>query len=44
MNLIPWRRRLEAGKIDATYKQGVLTIEVPKLEKTPTARISVHAG
>jgi len=41
---LPDNVRIEAGEVDATYKKGVLTITVPKLEKTPTAKIRVTAG
>ena len=41
---LPQNARVEPGKIDATYKKGVLTIEIPKTEKTPAAKIPVHAG
>ena len=39
---LPENVRLEAETIDATYKKGVLTITVPKLERTPAAKIEVH--
>lgn len=39
---LPENARLEAGKVDATYKKGVLTVTVPKLEKTPTTKVEVH--
>jgi len=41
---LPENVRIEAGQVDASYKNGVLTILVPKLEKTPLAKIPVHAG
>lgn len=41
---LPETVRIDAGKVDASYKQGVLTVLVPKLEKTPLAKIPVHAG
>lgn len=41
---LPENVRIEADKVEASYKQGVLTIAVPKLEKTPLAKIPVHAG
>lgn len=31
----------DAGKIEARYKKGVLTVTVPKVEKTPSAKIPV---
>lgn len=41
---LPETVRIDAEKIDASYKRGVLTILVPKMEKTPLAKIPVHAG
>jgi HSP20 family protein len=41
---LPENVRLDVEKVDASYKKGVLTVTVPKLEKTPTAKIPVHAG
>jgi len=41
---LPPNVRLEPGKVDAAYKKGVLSVTVPKLEKTPAAKIPVHAG
>lgn len=40
---LPDNVRIEPGKIDAMYEKGVLHIRIPKLEKTPTAKIPVHA-
>ncbi len=41
---LPENARTEPDRIHASYKKGVLTLTVPKLEKTPAAKISVHAG
>lgn len=41
---LPDNARIETEAIDAAYKKGVLTITVPKLEKTPATKIPVHAG
>ena len=41
---LPENARADAKKMDASYKKGVLTITVPKREKTPSAKIPVHAG
>ena len=41
---LPENVRIEPDEIDASYKKGILTITVPKLEKTPTSKISVHPG
>ena len=40
---LPENVRADPEKIDAAYKKGVLKITVPKLEKTPTAKIPVHS-
>jgi HSP20 family protein len=42
--LLPENARIEPDRIDASYAKGVLTITVPKLERTPAAKIPVHAG
>jgi HSP20 family protein len=41
---LPENARIEPAEVDATYKNGVLTITIPKVEKTPTAKIEVHSG
>lgn len=41
---LPMNARTDPAAITARYKQGVLTITVPKIEKTPAAKIPVHAG
>ena len=41
---LPDNARTDADEIDASYKKGVLTVTVPKLKKTPAAKIPVHAG
>jgi HSP20 family protein len=41
---LPDNVRIEAGEVEAQYKKGVLTIEIPKLEKTPAAKIPVRLG
>lgn len=40
---LPGNVRIEPGEVDAVYEKGVLTIEIPKLEKTPVARIPIKA-
>jgi len=40
---LPDNASVEPGAINATYKKGVLTVTVPKLEKTPATKISVQA-
>ena len=42
--LLPENARIEPDKIDASYAKGVLTITMPKLERTPASKIPVHAG
>jgi HSP20 family protein len=39
---LPENALMEPEKIDACYKKGILTLTVPKLEKTPTTKIPVH--
>lgn len=39
---LPDEAHIDPKKIEASYKKGVLTVKVPKLEKTPTAQIPVH--
>jgi HSP20 family protein len=39
---LPENARFDPKQMDAVYKKGVLTITVPKAEKTPTAKIKVH--
>lgn len=41
---LPDNARIEAGEVDAKYKKGILTITVPKHERTPVSTIPVHAG
>lgn len=41
---LPENAKLDADKIDAKYEKGVLKIEVPKVQKTPSKKIPVHAG
>ena len=41
--MLPDNARTDPADIDAQYRKGVLTIRVPKLEKTPTKKIPVHA-
>ncbi len=41
---LPTNALTDPEKIEASYKKGVLTITVPKFEKTPAAKIPVHAG
>lgn len=41
---LPENARVDPDEIDAAYKKGVLTITLPKLEKTPSSKITVHAG
>jgi len=41
---LPENASPDTDKIEASYKKGVLTITVPKAEKTPTSKIPVHAG
>ncbi len=40
---LPENARNEPEQVDASYKKGILTITVPKLEKTPAGKIPVHA-
>jgi len=40
--VLPDNVRIDAETIDARYAKGVLTIVVPKLEKTPAAKIRVR--
>jgi HSP20 family protein len=42
--MLPENARIDPDKIDASYAKGVLTITVPKRERTPAAKIPVHAG
>lgn len=42
--MLPDGLTLEKDAIRATYKKGVLRVEVPKKERTPAARIPVTAG
>ncbi len=41
---LPENVRTDPTKIIAKYKKGVLTVTVPKVEKTPNAKIPVKAG
>jgi HSP20 family protein len=41
---LPENANPDADKIEASYKKGVLTIGIPKVEKTPTSKIPVHSG
>jgi HSP20 family protein len=41
---LPENARLAPGEVDASYKKGVLTILIPKAERTPAAKIPVKAG
>ena len=41
---LPENARTDADMIDANYDKGVLTITVPKVEKTPAKKIAVRAG
>ena len=41
---LPENARTDPNEINASYNKGVLTVTVPKLEKTPAAKIPVHAG
>ena len=41
---LPDNVRIDAGEVDATYKRGVLTVQLPKLERTPAAKIPVSMG
>ena len=41
---LPENASSDADEVEASYKKGVLTITVPKTEKTPAARIPVRAG
>lgn len=41
---LPESARLDADRIQATYEGGVLTVVVPKAEKTPVSRIVVQPG
>jgi HSP20 family protein len=41
---LPMNARSDPDEIEARYTKGVLTITVPKLEKTPATRIPVQAG
>jgi len=40
---LPENALLDTNKIEASYKKGVLQLEVPKSERTPAARIPVKA-
>jgi HSP20 family protein len=35
---------LRTDAVEAVYKKGILTVEIPKLEPTPTAKIEVKTG
>ncbi len=37
-------RGVRESGVKATYKKGILTVQVPKVEPTPTAKIEVKAG
>ena len=41
---LPENARTEPDEIDARYNKGILTVTVPKLKKTPAAKIPVHTG
>ena len=41
---LPENARTEPAVIEASYKSGILTITVPKVEKTPSSTIPVRAG
>lgn len=41
---LPDNVRIDPDEIEASYKKGVLRIEVPKLEKTPAATIPIKGG
>jgi len=41
---LPENAKTDPSVVDASYKKGILTITIPKLEKTPASKISVHAG
>jgi HSP20 family protein len=41
---LPVNARTDPEGIEARYKRGVLTISVPKIERTPASKIPVHAG
>jgi HSP20 family protein len=41
---LPENVRVEPGEVDATYHNGVLSIKIPKIERTPATKIEVHAG
>ncbi|HLU37817.1 MAG TPA: Hsp20/alpha crystallin family protein [Planctomycetota bacterium] len=41
---LPMPDNLKSDAIDARYKNGVLTITIPKVEPTPAAKVKVRAG
>jgi HSP20 family protein len=41
---LPENVRVEPGEVDATYNNGVLSIKIPKIERTPATKIEVRAG
>ena len=41
---LPENARTDSKEIHATYKKGILTVRVPKVEKTPAARIPIQFG
>ena len=41
MLVLPEDSRLDPDAIDATYKKGVLTVRIPKVEPTPAKKIAV---
>lgn len=41
---LPDYASMSSDEIRATYRKGILTIQIPKREKTPSSKIPVHPG